>query len=131
MSLFTNQQRFAHSAPLSLFTYHCEKLIPLLFRDAIFFSSPRLAKKRRQIRCLDYWQFGGSNVPPHRACSLPSVDSALAKIRFLDFLLARACHSLRFHWFVSALAPRTNSLRSCRPSENPQKKAKPFRVLLK
>ncbi len=35
-----------------------------------------------EIRILDYWQFGRSNVRSHRTCSLPTVDSALAKIRY-------------------------------------------------
>ena len=41
----------------SLFANHKNYLCFKLIRDAIFFSSPQLAKKRRQIRLLDYWQF--------------------------------------------------------------------------
>ena len=40
--------------PWSLFTGQCIFVCLLLSRDAIFFSSPQLAKKRRQIRFLDF-----------------------------------------------------------------------------
>ena len=47
----------------SLFTDPYSFKNPMYIRDAIFFSSPRLAKKRRQIRLLDYWQFKSFCTP--------------------------------------------------------------------
>ena len=44
------------------------------------YAQPTLCQ--HEIRVLDYWQFGRSNVRPHRTCSLPTVDSALTKIRY-------------------------------------------------
>ena len=53
-----NSLRSCHSS-VSLFTNWFKYSKFLLFRDAIFFSSPQLAKKRRQIRLLDYWRSQG------------------------------------------------------------------------
>ena len=51
------------------------------------YAQPTLCQ--HEIRVLDYLQFARSNVRPHRTCLLPTVDSALAKIRVLDFLHAQ------------------------------------------
>ena len=68
------QPLLASTRPLSLFTDICVFSCQLFYRDAIFFSSPQLAKKRRQIRVLDF--------------GVPSVLHSISK--FFEFLYSIA-----------------------------------------
>ena len=116
------QPLLASTRPWSLFTdigvFSCQ----LFYRDAIFFSSPQLAKKRRQIRFLDYSALCApvirskilrifSLISELEMLRVSGVALTLPKIRVLDFLIARCCRGLRYAVVHFALAPRV-SLRS-------------------
>ena len=70
---------------------------------------------------LDYWQFWRNNVRPHRTCSLPMVDSALAKIRVLYFLHAQTVSPFMLCISrLNVLAPRVSPVRkSAMPNRRP------------